>query len=151
MFVKDYMSRDVITIPQGKTLADAVKIMKESHTNSLIVVDSEKKPVGTLSSYTLIREAVPVYLKGDATIANFGAEGTFDKYAKMAKDKVIDEIMHKNFHILSIDDAMIEAAANSIKVARKIMPVVDHDGKLVGIVTRSNIKKALFDAINNSN
>ena len=45
---------------------------------------------------------------------------------------------------------MIEAAANSIKVHRKIMPVVDDDGKLAGIVTRSNIRKALFDAIQKS-
>lgn len=147
MFVKDYMSRDVITITEDKTIADAAALMKKGNINSLIVIDAENKPVGTLSSYTLIREAVPVYLKGDATVGDFSNEGAFDKFARMQKDRNIKEIMHTHYHILSINDTMIKAAANSINVHRKIMPVVDENGKLVGIITRSNIGKAFFDAV----
>jgi len=147
MLVKDYMSRDVVTITEDKKIIDAAILLKDKNINSLIVVNDKYEPVGTLSSHTLIREAVPVYLKGDSTIANSVSEDTFEKYPKMLKDKDIKELMHTHYHVLSPDDAMIEAAANSVKVHRKIMPVVDDGGKLVGIITRSNIGKAFTNAI----
>jgi len=148
MLVKDYMSVDVVTITEDETIGDAAILMKNKDINSLIVVNADRKPVGTLSSYTMAREAVPVYLKGDATVADLGAGETFNKFAKMQKDRLVKEIMHTHYFILSPDDPMIKAAANSIKVRRKIMPVVDKDGKLVGIITRSNIGRAFYDAVN---
>jgi acetoin utilization protein AcuB len=147
MFIKDYMSSEVSTILENNKIIDAVHLMEEKNINSLIVVDADNKPIGTLSSYTLIREAVPTFLKGSSTVSSSGAEGVFDRYARMEKDRLVKEVMHTDFIQLKINDPMIEAAINSIKTNRKIMPVVDEAGKLVGIMTRSNIKKALFDAM----
>jgi CBS domain-containing protein len=137
----------VNTISSEKTLAEAVKQMVEKETNSLVVVDEEKKPIGIVSSYSLIRSVVPEYLTDDPVYSQFGAEGTFDKYAEKAKDKLVEEIMIKDFHSLSIDDAMIEAAAFASGDSRRILPVVDKKGKLVGAISRTCIKRALHDAI----
>ena len=121
--------------------------MVDERTNSLIVIDHESKPIGTLSSYTLVREVVPAYLKDDPMFSQFGKEGTFDKYAEKMKDKKVKDLMHTDFHVLSEDDAMIEAASYSIKASRRILPVVDKDGKLVGATTRTCIKNALYNAL----
>ena len=147
MFVRDYMFSQVCTASPDMTIKEAAKFMVEKKTNSLIVVDGENKPIGTLSSYTIIREVVPEHLKGDPMFSQFGREGTFDKYAEKAKDKKISELMHTDFHALSVDDAMIEAAAYSIKSSRRILPVVDKDGKLVGAITRTCIKNALYNVL----
>lgn len=151
MWVKDYMFTNVCTVSPEATIGEVVKIMVEKKTNSLIVVDKDNKPVGTLSSYTLIKEVVPEYLKDDPISANFGAEGTFDKYAQLAKDKKIKEVMHKNFHILSEKDAMIEAAAYAIHVSRRLLPVTNKEGVLIGAITRTCIKNALYNAIYKDN
>ncbi|PLX27820.1 hypothetical protein C0583_01105 [Candidatus Parcubacteria bacterium] len=147
MWVKDYMFCDVHTIGPEATVAEAVKKMVDEKTNSLIVVDENKKPVGVLSSYTLIRKVVPAYLKDDPVYSNFGAEGTFDKYANLLKDKKIKEVLNGETHILSVDDAMIEAASHSTNAKKRILPVVDADGKLIGAITRTCIKNALYNAI----
>ena len=147
MWVKDYMFTEIHTIAPDRTIAEAVKLMTENKTNSLIVVDMDNKPVGTLSSYTLIRNVVPAYLKDDPMFSQFGKEGTFEKYAEKFKDKKIKEVMHRKFHILSENDALIEAASYSIEAERRIMPVVNKRGVLVGATTRTCLKNALYNAI----
>ena len=147
MWVKDYMFTEVCTVSPEMTIEEAVKFMVNNKTNSLIVVDGEHKPIGTLSSYTLIKDVVPAYLKDDPMFSQFGAEGTFDKYAKKSKDKKIKDLMHTDFHVISENDAMIEAASYSIAASRRIMPVVDQSGKLIGAITRTCIKNALHNAL----
>jgi len=149
MWVKDYMSREFCVISPDKTIKDAITAMVEKKTNSLVVVNEENKPIGILSSYTLIKEAVPAYLKDDPIYSNFGAEGTLDKYAAKMKDKKIEEIMHKDFHILSEEDAMIEAASYAIEASRRMLPVVDAQGKVIGVINRTSIKNALYHAMQN--
>lgn len=104
---------DVHTIEPEATVKEAVKKMVENKTNSMIVVDADKKPIGVLSSYTLIGKVVPAYLKDDPIYSNFGAEGTFDKYAEKLQDEKVENVMNKETHVLSSDDAMIEAASHS--------------------------------------
>lgn len=141
------MFKNVCVVAPDTTIAEALKLMVEQKTNSLIVVDKDQKPIGTLSSYTLVREVVPQYLKNDPVYSQFGAEGTLDHYAQKFKEKKVSELMHRDFHILSINDAMIEAASYSIKASRRILPVVDKNGCLIGAITRTCIKNALYNAI----
>ena len=76
----------VNTIHQEKTLADATKQMVEQKTNSIVVIDDDKKPVGLVSTRLLIKQVVPEYLKNDPIFSMYGAEGTFDRYAEKVKD-----------------------------------------------------------------
>ncbi|MCK5536363.1 MAG: CBS domain-containing protein [Bacteroidales bacterium] len=147
MWVKDYMITDFLTVDKDITILEAVKLLVENKTNSLIVVDENKSPIGTLSSYTLVREVVPSYLKDDPIFSNFGAEGTFDKYAEKMKDHKVEDLMHKDFHALNVNDAMIEAASYAIKADRRILPVIDSEKKIVGVITRTCVKNALYNAL----
>jgi len=147
MWVKDYMFSQVHTVKPDTSIFDAVNKMVKERTNSLIVVDEEEKPIGVLSSYTLTRAVVPAYLKDDPVFSNFGAEGTFDKYAEKIKCDVVKTYMHSDIHVLSVDDAMIEAAAYAIDAGRRILPVADDEGKLIGAITRTCIKNALYNAL----
>jgi predicted transcriptional regulator len=147
MQVKDYMLTDFNTISPMSNIAKAVRRMVEKKTNSLVVVDDENRPVGTLSSYTLVRHIVPAYLKDDPMFSQYGREEVFVKYAERMKDKKVMELMHPDFHALSADDSMIEAASNSVMAERRISPVVDADGRLIGVITRTCIKNALFNSI----
>lgn len=149
MWVKDYMSKEFCVISPEKTIKDAITAMIEKETNSLVVTDEENRPIGIISSYTLIKEAVPAYLKGDPTYSNFGAEGTLDKYAAKMKDRKVSEIMNTDFHILKEGDAMIEAASYAVEASRRMLPVVDEEGKVIGVINRTSIKKALYDAMKN--
>lgn len=147
MLVKDYMFQNVCTADSDMTIAEAVKFMVEKKTNSLIVVDENRKPVGVLSSFTLAKTVVPTYLSSDPIFSQYGAEGTFDKYANKIKELKISEIMHKDFHSLSEDDTMIEATSYSIADERRTLPVVNKEGVLIGAISRTSVKNALYNVI----
>lgn len=147
MWVKDYMKDCFNVITGEKTLAEAVKQMVRQKVNSLVVVDPDSRPVGLVTSHVLIKEVVPEYLKGDPTHSQFGAEGTLDRYAQKSKDKQVSDFMYKEFHALSDKDAMIEAASYLVEGDRRTLPVVDGEGKLVGVITRTCVKKALFNSL----
>jgi predicted transcriptional regulator len=147
MWVKDYMFKTVNTISPECTLKEAVCMMVKRRTNSLVVVDEDGKPIGTVSSYTLVKEVVPAYLQGDPVFSNFGAEGTFDKYAEKVQGKKIKDVMHKEIHVLDEKDAMIEAASYSIHADRRLLPVANKEGKLIGVITRTCIKNALYNVL----
>lgn len=145
MKVKNYMFTKICTVSPDMTIKEVIGHMVENRANSVFVVDKENKPLGVLSSHTLIREVVPAYLKDDPVFSQFGKEGTLEKYAEKKKDIKICEIMHTDFHSLSEEDAMIEAAAYSIPLYKRILPVVDKRGVLVGAITRTCIKNALYN------
>lgn len=142
------MCASVHTIAPDKTLSDAVKQMVENKSNSLIVVDIDNKPIGLFSSRTLIKAIVPNYLQEDIRSSIFDAEGTFNKYAEESRDKIVKDFMYEEFHTLTDDDAMIEAATYSLKGSRRIIPVVSKEnGVLVGAITRTCTKNALYDIL----
>ena len=148
MWVKNYMfTKNLHTISPDNTVREAVKKMVENKSNSLIVTDENKKPIGILSSYLLVKAVVPAYLKDDPTYSQYGAEGTFDRYGDIIKDKKVSEVMHEKIHTLSEDDAMIEAASYSIEAERRILPVVNSEGALIGAVTRTCLKNALYNSL----
>lgn len=149
MWVKNYMCKWVNTITPDKTLADAAKQMVEKKTNSMVVVDVDNKPIGMVSAHLLIKQVVPEYLKDDPIYSQFGAEGTFDRFAGKAKEQKVNDFMDTDFHTLSEDDAMIEAAAYSLKGRRRMLLVVNKEGVLVGALTRTCIKIALYNALFN--
>jgi predicted transcriptional regulator len=145
MFVKDYMCDWVNSISEKATFPEVVKKMVEEKTNSIVIINKEGKPSGLVSSQTLIKQVVPSYLGDNPTNSMFGAEGTFDKYALKAKKLKVKDFMETDFHSLSIDDAMIEAAAYSLKGKQRFMPVINNEGELVGAITRTCIKNALYN------
>lgn len=147
VLVKEYMCGWVNKIEKDATLGEALKRMVDEKTNSLVVVDKKNRPKGTISSHLIIKEIVPDYLKDSEITAQFGAHGTLAKHANLKKDLKVKDFMYKNFHCLDPDDAMIEAATYATKGARRILPVVNKEGELIGAITRTAIKIAMYNAI----
>ncbi|MFH1781099.1 MAG: CBS domain-containing protein [Patescibacteria group bacterium] len=145
--VKEYMCGWVNKIDKNATLGEALKQMVDEKTNSLVIVDSKNRPKGVISSRLIIKEVVPEYLRDDEITSQFGAHGSLAKYAIQQKDKIVKDFMYKDFHCLDPDDAMIEAATYATKGARRILPVVNKEGELIGAITRTAIKIAIYNTI----
>jgi len=142
------MYKDVYTASSETTVAEALLSMVKNKTNSLIVINEKHKPIGLICSQIIIRAAVPEYLQNDPTYSQFDAEGSMEKNIQRIKNIKLKDLMYTEFHTLTIDNAMIEAASYSIDSYRRILPVVDKSGILVGGITRTCIKNAMNDALN---
>lgn len=111
------MIYDPITIRRGKTVGDALALMKEYHIGGIPVVDDEQHLVGIVTNRDLRFE--------------------------LNTDKLIDDVMTKD-HLVTTNQQTDLSSAARILQEHKIekLPVVGKDGKLVGLITYKDITKA---------
>ena len=111
------MIYDPVTIRRGSTVQDALNMMSDYHIGGIPVVDDEGRLVGIVTNRDL----------------------RFERRL----DKKIDEVMtHEN--LVTTHQQTDLAAAAQILQENKIekLPVVDKNGKLVGLITYKDITKA---------
>lgn len=136
MKVKDRMSTNVMTVQMDSSLTEAFHIMKENKIRRLPVMDKDKL-VGIVTISDLNRAAPSSATSLSIHELNY----------LLAKTKIKD-ILTKKQELLTISsDSYIETAARIMR--HKVisgLPVVD-DGKLVGIVTETDIFDAFIDIL----
>ncbi|MFP4322464.1 MAG: CBS domain-containing protein [Anaerolineales bacterium] len=127
-YVKDWMTPQTITIHEEATLPDAHELMKEYGIRRLPVVDGNGKLKGIISQ-TDVREAQP----SDATSLSI-----YELNYLLAKLRV-KKVMTANVSTVMAESSVADAAR--IMLEQKIggLPVVDDKGKLVGIITESDV------------
>lgn len=138
MYVKDWMTKDPIVVSSDTPIIEAQKIMRDSKIRRLPVVDKGKL-VGIVTYRDLI-EASP----SDATTLS-----VHELNYLISKLKVKD-IMKKKVITVSPDDTAEYASLLGNKHGVGGLPVLDKRGKLVGIVTETDIYRA-YNAILGAN
>ncbi len=111
------MIYDPVTIRRGATVRDALRMMEEYHIGGIPVVDEGGSLVGIVTNRDL----------------------RFERDL----DRLVDEVMTSENLITTNQSTNLEEAADILQ-RHKIekLPVVDNDGKLVGLVTYKDITKA---------
>jgi acetoin utilization protein AcuB len=132
MLVKDWMTKDPVTITDETSMMKAIHLMKERRFRRLPVLH-EGKLVGMVTDRDL-KEASP----SKATTLD-----VHELYYLLAELQ-IKEIMTKNPLSLSPEDTVEHAAQLMLEKTISGLPVVDNNGKLVGIITQSDVFKAFI-------
>ena len=143
----DVMVRDVVTVHPDTDVAEAIKLLAENDVSALPVLDEEGNLVGVLSEADLIHRAEigtekhrPWWLE-----AVTGASTLAEEFAK-SYGKKVGEVMTDGVISVAEETPLFEIAALFERKRIKRVPVVK-DGKLVGIVSRSNLIQALASVI----
>ena len=111
------MIYDPVTIKRGSTVRDALAMMKEFHIGGIPVVDDDRMLVGIVTNRDL----------------------RFERDL----DKLIDLVMTKDNLVVTSQSTDLEQAADILQKNKiEKLPVVDKDGRLVGLVTYKDITKA---------
>ncbi len=132
MLVKNWMSKDLVTIEEKDSMQHALALMRE-HQIRMLPVLAKGELVGVVSDSDLKRASA-----SDATLLDI-----HELLYLISKIKVHD-IMTRN-PITVPDEYTVEEAAQ-VLMERKIsgVPVTDRNGKLVGVITRHDIFKILI-------
>lgn len=135
MLVKDRMSRPPITIRQNVGVEDALRLMHNENIRRLPVVDNHGKMVGIVSELDLLKVS-----PSPATSLS-----VYEIPYLMARIKMKD-VMTKDVVTVSEDTPLEEAAR--VMADNKIggVPVM-RDGKLVGIVTETDLFKTFLEML----
>ncbi len=134
MRIRDVMTKNPITVDSEILILDALKIMKENNIRRLPVVENGRL-VGIVTQKDL-NEAAP---------APTTRTSAYEFHFFLSKMKV-KEVMKKDPVILSSDTPFEEALKIGKKNNFSSFPVVD-DGKLVGIMTESDIVRFLTEVL----
>ena len=111
------MIYDPVTIKQGSRVIDALNMMKEYKIGGIPVVDDDMRLVGIVTNRDL----------------------RFEKNL----NRVIDEVMTKDNIITTSQSTNLEEAAEILQNHKiEKLPVVDANGRLIGLVTYKDITKA---------
>ena len=147
MKAADVMVRDVVTVSRDTDVAEAAKLLAEHDVSALPVLDNEGNLVGVLSEADLIHRAEigtekhrPWWLE-----AVTGASRLAEEFAK-SHGKKVGEVMSDGVISVTEETPLSEIAALFERKRIKRVPVVK-DGKLVGIVSRSNLIQALASVV----
>jgi acetoin utilization protein AcuB len=133
MIIKDWMTKDVITVDPETSMMRAAKLMKEKGIRRLPVVDDKGKVVGMLSDRD-VKEASP----SKATTLD-----VHELYYLLSEIKV-KNIMSPNPMTIRDTDTVVKCAA--IMHDKKIsgLPVLNEQGELVGIMTQNEVYRVLL-------
>lgn len=116
MLVKEIMTKSVDFITPQTSLAEAAQIMRDDDVGSLPVAENDRL-VGMLTDRDIIVRTI--------------AEGKFNA---TAKDAMTKKVLYA-FEDDSIEDLMTNFSKNQVHR----MPVINHDKKLVGIVSLGDL------------
>jgi len=144
------MSKNVITISPEESISNAIDKMAKNNISGLIVVEDEKV-VGVISESDVLKifksEFPELKLSSNVSLSIFSLIKSGIKIIreikKIGKLKVKD-LMSKKVFFVKPEDTILEAARIMSKKDVRRLPVIDESGKLVGIISRTDILRALI-------
>ncbi len=148
IFVRDFMTKKVISVSPDSSVAEATKIITEHSFDGLPVVDKDNYLVGILTEYDLITKTSDLSTSFLAKIlsdiyASKGASSVRSEVKGISKLTVAD-IMNPEPLTLK-DDATFEEVVDTFRQHHRVnpIPIVDDQNKIVGIVSRFDVLRPL--------
>ena len=137
--VKDYMTATVFSISENELVNEAIRLLLENKVSRLLVVKNDK-PIGIITG----RDLMPI-----SSLVSSG----FEKYKKNQFDSnlstsdvkgfiLVGDIMRNSLITVLNNDDLAEAAKIMIRNRISGIPVVDKNGKVNGIITKTDIIRA---------
>jgi CBS domain-containing protein len=137
--VSDVMTRRVITASPETTFLEAVRLLEENRISGLPVIDREGKLVGIVSEADLLNKAEK--REPDAYVLE-SRRHRLDRSRASALD--VASAMSRDVVSVRPDSPIALAAREMRARGFKRLPVIDSEGRLVGIVSRGDVLKVFL-------
>ena len=144
MRVQDIMTQSLISVGENAPLLEALRMLVDRKVSALIVLDADGAATGVLSEGDLLRRAELGTEKRQPAWLEFilGGGRTAEDYLH-SHGRRVGEVMTRG--PITVDAGADVAEAVDTMIGRKIKRLlVVSEGKAVGIVSRSDILKALL-------
>lgn len=143
------MKRRVVTVTGSTTVREAARLVVEQHVGTLPVVDEE----GILTGVVRLADLLGVFLPDFVTLLDnidfvhdFGAlEQSEAMVTPEAAELTMSELAGPPVSVEE-DSGLMHALATIVKRQLQDLPIVDIEGRLVGIASRVDIAAAFFAA-----
>ena len=144
ILVKDVMTKNVIAVKKDTKVSELIEILSKNRISGVPVVDEENRVVGIVSEADLLFTTKTGKIRG---LRDFLKRLIGEEYSTLTTplpgDLKVEDIMTSPV-ITASPDMDIEEASKILSEKRiKRLPVVDKNGKLIGIITRHDLVSAI--------
>ncbi|MCF7821036.1 MAG: CBS domain-containing protein [Mariprofundaceae bacterium] len=143
MIAANVMTKSPLTIPEDAKVKDAVALFKSTQLHDLPVIDSEHRPVGSISTRAILHAAVPAYADNKLLAAMKGGPDIASVYNNLESisEKPAAKIMDRHIHSIRGDTPTSAVAAMLINLHHDTFNilVVDDEGRLTGTISARDI------------
>jgi len=131
--VKHVMNDEPVTIPESASLSELAELFDEHGFNSAPVTDADGNFVGVVTKLDLLGAF------------RFDEDHMFPPYSQIMKRKVATVAQHE-VHAVTPMTPLTRVLEALVREGRKSFPVLDADRRLVGIVAREDVLRALRES-----
>lgn len=143
MRIKEIMIKDVTSVFPEVTAAEALGLLQKLEISGLPVIDDKGKLVGMFTEKEVLSYILPSYIeKVGRFVYEENPKSTRRKFLELSKVKV-GQIMRKEVVTTTEDVTLCEVARVMLTQKARRLPVVDKESKVLGIVARCDLLKAL--------
>ncbi|HEU6443778.1 MAG TPA: CBS domain-containing protein [Gaiellaceae bacterium] len=139
MKVRELMYKDVIAVAPETTLKEVASLLVEHRISGVPVVDESRRVLGVVSEADIVLQEQATR-PGSRLLDWLLGGGMFDR-GKLAA-RTAEEAMSSPPITIGAEKEVFQAARLMTEQEIKRLPVVDAEGTLVGIVTRSDLVRA---------
>lgn len=148
MRVRDFMTTPVVKVRPDGPVREAARLMLEHKISGLPVVDADDRVVGIVTEHDLLRSRTNGPGTTRAHWLQLMIERTrFAHQSDRFREAKVEEAMTRDPLTVTEDTPLAEACRLIEERGIKRLPVV-RDGRLVGVVARADLVRALGIAVN---
>lgn len=131
--VADLMRTDVPTVAAEASLGEVLDAVTSTRLNRAIVVDDERHVLGVVSDADLLGRLDPA--------ARSGVLGALMRRGPLTSDVRLKarDVMIAPPVTVAVDTPVLDAARQMLNARRKILPITDAHGRLVGAIDRADL------------
>ncbi|NIN69182.1 MAG: CBS domain-containing protein [Anaerolineae bacterium] len=147
--VGECMKRRVVTVTGSTTVQEAARLVVDEHIGTLPVVDEEGMLTGVVRLHDLLGVFMPDFV---ALLDNIDFVRDFGALEQVEPEDVPEaaELTMSDLAVPPVsreeDSGLMRALATIVKHQLQDLPIVDNEGRLVGIASRVDIASAFFAA-----
>ena len=150
--VREVMDPNPVAVSPDTPVADVIRILRQHGLQGVPVVDADRRVVGIVTESDLVIPDpegdlhLPHYLELFGGIVFLEPFKRFEEKLRKAFAQRASDLMTPNPDTVRPDTPVAEAARLVHRSGHNRLPVVDKDGRLVGVVTRVDLLGALVES-----
>jgi CBS domain-containing protein len=148
--VYDYLRPDSSLKEAVNLLRTAIRGKDKVGVMGLSVLDEKGKLVGMLSMTDILKAVYPSYMSM-MNLGEFTWDGMLESLARQAGGKKVKDLMTSPVVTVHEDDPLMECVDHLLKNNVRRMPVLDKEGKVVGMIYLRDIFFAVTKAMLDEN
>lgn len=135
--VADIMTRKVVAVREGTTFKEIAAKLRDEQVSAFPVIDDDRKVIGVVSEGDLIAKEAAA---GDGQDYTGPLAGLLHRHElEKARGVTAGQLMSEPPITIGLEDPVAQAAQVMYDRRVKRLPVVDTEGRLIGIVSRTDV------------